>query len=74
MIVKVLDGTALNRHFWVFYGSLSNVEFTLTIVDTETRDCREYQNPPGQFASSGDIRAFDAGIPLDDPAARDPAN
>lgn len=60
LIVKVLDGTGLNRHFWVFYGSLSNVEFILTIVDTETGECEEYRNPPGQFASVGDIEAFPA--------------
>jgi len=24
--VKVLDGTLVNGHFWVYYGALSNVE------------------------------------------------
>jgi len=36
LLVKVLDGRALNDHFWVFYGSLTNVEFDLTVTDTVT--------------------------------------
>jgi len=29
LTVKVLDGSAINGHFWVFYGSLTDVQFTL---------------------------------------------
>ena len=38
LAVKVIDGRGTNDAFWVFYGSLSNVEFELTVVDTETGD------------------------------------
>lgn len=56
--VKVLDGRGGNGHFWVFYGSLSNVAFTLTVTDTETGAVRVYDNPLGVFASRGDTMAF----------------
>ncbi|HYL06057.1 MAG TPA: ELWxxDGT repeat protein, partial [Thermoanaerobaculia bacterium] len=58
VIVKVLDGRALNGHFWVFYGALSNVEYALTITDTATGLVRRYFNPLGQLASVGDTTAF----------------
>ncbi len=58
LLVKVLDGRSYNGFFWVFYGALSNVEYTLVITDTETGDCREYFNPFGTFASVGDTTAF----------------
>jgi ELWxxDGT repeat protein len=58
VIVKVLDGRALNGHFWVFYGALSNVEYALTVTDTATGLTRRYFNPLGQLASVGDTTAF----------------
>ncbi|MCP4661755.1 MAG: dimethyl sulfoxide reductase anchor subunit [bacterium] len=58
LVVKVLDGRALNDHFWVFYGSLSNAEYTMTVTDTETGAVKSYTNPSGQFASVGDTTAF----------------
>ena len=36
LVVKVLDGTAINGHYWVFYGSLSNVQFEVIVTDTQT--------------------------------------
>jgi ELWxxDGT repeat protein len=57
-IVKVLDGRSVNGHIWVFYGALSNVEYTLTVTDTQTGFTRQYFNPAGQFASVGDTRGF----------------
>jgi photosystem II stability/assembly factor-like uncharacterized protein len=58
LAVKVIDGRGTNDAFWVFYGSLSNVEFELTVVDTETGDSWTRENPSGTFASGGDIEAF----------------
>ncbi|MCP4662201.1 MAG: DUF3604 domain-containing protein, partial [bacterium] len=58
LVVKVLDGTALNGHFWVFYGALSNVEYTLTVTDTVTNEVKSYKNPSGNFGSVGDTSAF----------------
>jgi hypothetical protein len=56
--VKVLDARSINGHFWVYYGALSNVEYTLRVTDTTTGEVRTYQNPAGAFASRGDVEAF----------------
>jgi hypothetical protein len=58
LIVKVLDGRALNGHDWVFYGSLTDVEFDLTVTDTQTGAQRSYHNPAGTLASRADTEAF----------------
>ena len=58
LVVKVLDARGFNGHFWVFFGALSNVEYTLTVTDTVTGATKSYQNPAGQFASVGDTAAF----------------
>jgi len=57
-VVKVLDGIGVNGHVWVFYGALSNVEYTLTVTDTQTGLTRRYFNPQGQLASVGDVYGF----------------
>jgi photosystem II stability/assembly factor-like uncharacterized protein len=58
LAVKVIDGRGSNNAYWVFYGSLSNVQFDLTIVDTDTGEVWTRRNPLGTFASNGDIEAF----------------
>ena len=58
VMVKVLDDQALNGKFWVFFGALSNVEYTLTVTDTLTGKVKSYTNPGGRFASVGDTGAF----------------
>src|SRR6185312_14908619 len=30
LMIKVIDGQAVNGHFWVFYGALSDVDYTIT--------------------------------------------
>jgi ELWxxDGT repeat protein len=58
LMVKTLDGTAVNGHHWVFYGALTNVEYTLTVTDTETGEVWTHHNPSGHFASGADTSAF----------------
>jgi photosystem II stability/assembly factor-like uncharacterized protein len=58
LTVKVLDGRTFNGRFWVFYGSLTNVEFAFTVTDTVTQQQQTYRNPAGHFASAGDTSAF----------------
>ena len=60
LTVKVVDGTAFNGHYWVYYGALSNVEYWITVEDTVTGDSKQYHNPLGQFGSFGDIEALPA--------------
>jgi hypothetical protein len=65
LVVKVLDGRGLNSHFWVFFGALSNVEYTMTVTDTVSGGVRTYFNPSGRFASVGDTNAFAANGAVD---------
>lgn len=58
LVVKVLDGGPVNQHYWVFYGALSNVAYTLTVTDTTSRKTKVYTNPSGHLASVGDTLAF----------------
>jgi hypothetical protein len=58
LAVKVLDGRPVNSRFWVYYGALSNVEYTVTVTDLLTGAVREYFNPAGTYASVGDVDAF----------------
>src|SRR6185436_12624603 len=58
VVLKVLDGRGVNGHHWVFYGALSNVEYALTVTDTETGAVRRYENPAGRLASVADTEAF----------------
>jgi hypothetical protein len=56
-VVKVLDSRAFNDRFWVFYGALSDVAYTIT-TDTETGDVRDYVNPEGSIEGGADTAAF----------------
>ena len=67
LVLKVVDGRAVNNHFWVFYGALSNVEYTITITDTATGLVQTYFNPFGQLTSTSDTSAF-PGFSFDPPA------
>ena len=58
LVVKVLDGTPLNGNYWVFFGALSNVEYSMTVTDTMTGKTKTYNNASGTFASVGDTQAF----------------
>ena len=58
-MVKVLDGTWLNGHYWVFYGALSDVAYEITIIDSETGAVKQYVNEAGTFASEGDVYTFE---------------
>jgi hypothetical protein len=59
LVVKVLDARVINGKFWVFYGALSDVEYTITVTDTETGAVRTYFNPAGTQASGADLDAFE---------------
>jgi len=66
LIVKMLDGRALNGHFWFFSGGLSNLEYRVIVTDLETGEVREYENPAGEICGHADVEAFDD---LADPAS-----
>ena len=47
MLVKVLDGCALNGHYWVFAAATTDVEYELTVRDALTGVRRDWRNPLG---------------------------
>lgn len=55
----MIDGRDANGYFWVFAGAITNVEYTITITDTETDEVRVYFNPLGMPPDPvADNRAF----------------
>ena len=57
--VKVLDGCKINGHYWVFAAGLTDVEVTLTVIDTANDDRQTYHNPQkSTFVTITDVEAF----------------
>lgn len=58
LMIKVVDGRAFNNRFWVFFGALSNVDYTVTVFDSVTATTKTYTNTGGALASVADTNAF----------------
>lgn len=58
LIIKVLDGRAVNGKFWVFYGALKDVEYTIFVTDTQTGGTHNYFSANGSLKSVADVNAF----------------
>ncbi len=52
MLVKVIDACSFNGHYWVFAAATTNVEYTLTVTDTDTGVAAVYQNPLAQSSEA----------------------
>jgi len=64
LMVKVLDGCAINSHFWVYAAASTDVEYLLTITDLETGAQQVYANPLGRVAETiTHNQAFSCGTP-----------
>ena len=44
--------------FFIFFGALSDVEYTITVTDTQTGAVKTYVNPPRKLSSISDLAAF----------------
>jgi fibronectin type III domain protein len=60
LIVKILDAAPLTSTFWVYYGALSDVEYWITVTDTQTEATKTYHNERGSLCGNGDVNAFPA--------------
>ncbi len=58
LVTKVIDGRALNGHFWFFFGALSDVAYDIHVRDTVSGQERTYHNQPGEICGRGDTAAF----------------
>lgn len=62
LVIKVLNGCAINQHYWVFAGGLTDVGVEIKVIDTVTGLERPYGNQLGQaFAPIRDSSAFPCG-------------
>jgi len=50
MLIKIIDGCALNNRFWVFFAATTNVGFAVTVTDTVTGHQATYTNPDNHAA------------------------
>lgn len=55
LVVGMMNNCPVDNRFWVFYGALSNVDYTIRVTDTESGSSREYAN---QFTPVQDTSAF----------------
>ncbi len=55
ILIKTLD---FGDKILVIYGSLSNLEYALRVVDTITGQIKTYQNPAGRYCGGIDENAF----------------
>jgi hypothetical protein len=58
LLVKLLDGRAVNDRFWLFYGGLTDRELELVVTDLRTGQTRIDATVEGELASAGDTDAF----------------
>ena len=60
VIIKALDATVVNGHFWIFLGSLSDVEYSIEATNTTTGESVTYYNPPGNLYGIADTTALES--------------
>ena len=46
--INIYDGRAINGDFWVYFSAVPNIEFTVTVTDTQTGFSKQYVNPLGE--------------------------
>ena len=47
VLIKVLDGCALNGHVWVYGASTTDLGYVIRVTDTAAGVEKEYRNEPG---------------------------
>ena len=61
VLIKVLDGCAVNGHLWVYGASTTDLGYVIRVTDTVTGLMKEYRNEPGRPAAAiTDATAFHA--------------
>lgn len=67
VFVKILDGTAVNGEFWVFYGHLTDLVYDLTVTEVATGFSKTYHKDAGNSAGGFDTSGFHAATPTPAP-------
>ena len=59
MLIKVLDGCAINGHHWVYSAAATDLGLDITVTDTATGAAWTFEKPPGPPAPAiTDSKAF----------------
>ena len=59
MLIKVLDGCAINEHFWVFAAAATDLRYEINVWDSQTGALARYTNPPATVPLAiADTKAF----------------
>ena len=58
IFVKMIDATSFDKHFWVFFGGLTDFEYTLTVTDTTTGKTQTYLKPLKSLCGFNDTTGF----------------
>ena len=58
VFVKIVNATTVDGHNWIFFGGLTDFEYTLTVADTQTGKVRKYTKPAGSACGGFDINTF----------------
>jgi predicted outer membrane repeat protein len=58
LLIKILDGRGVNNHYWFFWGAMTDVQYTITVTDTQTGAIKTYHGIQGVQQSGNDINAF----------------
>ncbi|MEP6768818.1 MAG: hypothetical protein ABJC61_09125 [Acidobacteriota bacterium] len=58
VVVKIVDGRALNGSFWIFGGNLTDIEYDLTVTDRVTGRSWTRHKDGGTLESFADTTPF----------------
>ena len=58
VFVKIVNATSVDGHYWVFFGGLTDFEYTLTVTDTGSGKVRSYTKPAGSACGGFDTTNF----------------
>ncbi|MCU1347987.1 MAG: hypothetical protein JWO56_1017 [Acidobacteria bacterium] len=58
IFVKLIDGRPVNQRYWVFYGGLTDLQYTFTVTDTQTGAAKSYTKATGTYDGRADTNAF----------------
>jgi hypothetical protein len=58
VFVKVIDGRPVNNRYWVFYGGLTDLQYSFTVTDVQTGASKTYTKASGTYDGAADTNAF----------------
>ena len=60
VLVKVVDGGAINGHWWVQIAGVTQMAVEVTVSQTESGKANTYRSAEGPFTPVTDFTAFDS--------------